>query len=117
MIDPVPMRVPGLKSVEKIYGGGYSMCAVHVDRTVTCWGPDQSTNPYGAHPGDLFVVEGLANVVELSVATSQARALCAVGGPWSHRTGPERRCLVGSSRGVRSARERHHEVLGREARG
>ena len=47
----------------------------------------------------------------------QARALCAVGGPWSHRTGPERRCLVGSSRGVRAARERHHEVLGREARG
>jgi alpha-tubulin suppressor-like RCC1 family protein len=75
MIDPVPARVPNLKNVAKIYGGGYSMCAVLADRTVTCWGPDQSANPYGARPGDLFVVEGLANVVELSVATSHTCAL------------------------------------------
>ncbi|MDB5220448.1 MAG: regulator of chromosome condensation [Myxococcaceae bacterium] len=75
MIDPVPTRVPNLKNVANIYGGGYSMCAVLTDKTVTCWGPDQSLNPYGARPGDLFVVEGLAGVVDLSVATSHTCAL------------------------------------------
>lgn len=75
MIDPVPTRVPNLENVAKIFGGGYSMCAVLIDETVTCWGPDQSENPYGARPGNLFVVEGLANVVELSVATSHTCAL------------------------------------------
>ncbi|GAC1524010.1 MAG: hypothetical protein NVS3B10_23620 [Polyangiales bacterium] len=75
MIDPVPTRVPNLTNVAKIFGGGYSMCAVLTDKTVTCWGPDQSENPYGARPGNLFVVEGLANVVDLSVATSHTCAL------------------------------------------
>lgn len=75
MIDPVPTRVPNLKNVAKIFGGGYSMCAVLTDKTVTCWGPDQSENPYGARPGSLFVVEGLAGVVDLSVATSHTCAL------------------------------------------
>ncbi len=75
MIDPVPTRVPNLKNVAKIFGGGYTMCAVLVDKTVTCWGPDQSENPYGARPGNLFVVEGLAGVVDLSVATSHTCAL------------------------------------------
>ena len=75
MIDPVPTRVPSLKNVAKIFGGGYSMCAILTDKTVTCWGPDQSQNPYGARPGDLFVVEGLSGVVDLSVATSHTCAL------------------------------------------
>jgi alpha-tubulin suppressor-like RCC1 family protein len=75
MIDPVPTRVPDLKNVAKIYGGGYTMCAVLTDQTVTCWGPDQSENPYGARPSDRFLVEGLTGVVELSVATSHTCAL------------------------------------------
>jgi alpha-tubulin suppressor-like RCC1 family protein len=75
MIDPVPTRVPGLKNVARLYGGGYTMCAVLADQTVTCWGPDQSENPYGARPSDRFVVEGLTGVVELSVATSHTCAL------------------------------------------
>lgn len=74
-IDPVPTRVPGLKDVAKVYGGGYSMCAVHGDATVSCWGPDQSANPYGARPGTLFTVEGLSKVVDLAVATSHTCAL------------------------------------------
>ena len=55
-IDPVPRRVPSLKNVARVFGGGYSMCALHDDRTVSCWGPDQSENPYGARPGELFAV-------------------------------------------------------------
>jgi alpha-tubulin suppressor-like RCC1 family protein len=78
-IDPVPTRVPDLRNVAKIYGGGYTMCAVLIDQTVTCWGPDQSENPYGARPSDRFVVEGLAGVVDLSVATSHTCALVAGG--------------------------------------
>lgn len=74
-VDPIPKRVANLTNVAKIFGGGYSMCAVLADRTVTCWGPDQSLNPYGARPGDLFTVEGLSNVVELAVATSHTCAL------------------------------------------
>jgi alpha-tubulin suppressor-like RCC1 family protein len=73
--DPVPKAVPNLKNVAKVFGGGYSMCAVLEDKTVTCWGADQSQNPYGAKPGDLFVVEGLTKVVELAVATSHTCAL------------------------------------------
>lgn len=74
-IDPVPKRVPNLKNVTKVFGGGYSMCALHEDRTASCWGPEQSENPYGARPGELFAVEGLANVVDLAVATSHTCAL------------------------------------------
>ena len=74
-IDPVPQRVPNLKNVKTLYAGGYSVCAVLEDRTVSCWGPDQSAGPYGARPGNFFVVEGLANVVELAVATSHTCAL------------------------------------------
>jgi alpha-tubulin suppressor-like RCC1 family protein len=73
-IDPVPKRVPNLKNVAHVFGGGYSMCALLTDKTVTCWGPDQSANPYGARPGDLFAVPNLANVVELAVATSHTCA-------------------------------------------
>jgi hypothetical protein len=73
-IDPVPQRVPNLKNVAQVFGGGYSMCALLTDKTVTCWGPDQSLNPYGARPGDLFVVQDLANVVEVAVATSHTCA-------------------------------------------
>ncbi len=78
--DPVPQRVPNLKDVAGIFGGGYSMCALLADQTVTCWGPDQSANPYGARPGDLFRVEGLTGVVELSVATSHTCARVESGG-------------------------------------
>jgi alpha-tubulin suppressor-like RCC1 family protein len=74
-VDPVPKRVANMKNVAKVFGGGYSMCAVLTDRTVTCWGADQSLNPYGARPGDVFTVEGLSNVVELAVATSHTCAL------------------------------------------
>ncbi|HSO38530.1 MAG TPA: hypothetical protein VLT33_38640 [Labilithrix sp.] len=73
--DPVPKAVPGLANAAKIFGGGYTMCAVLADRTVTCWGADQSQNPYGARPGDRFVVEGLGGVVDLAVATSHTCAL------------------------------------------
>jgi alpha-tubulin suppressor-like RCC1 family protein len=73
--DPVPRPVPGLAKVAKIFGGGYTMCAVLEDRTVTCWGADQSQNPYGARPGDRFTVEGLGSVVDLAVATSHTCAL------------------------------------------
>ena len=74
-IDPVPKRVPNLKNVAKIFGGGYSMCALLEDKTIACWGPDQSKGPYGARPSDFFVVEGLANVVELAVAISHTCAI------------------------------------------
>lgn len=74
MIDPVPQRVPNLKDVAKIYGGGYSYCALREDKTVACWGPDQSLGPYGSHPGEFFEVKGLSNVVELAVATSHTCA-------------------------------------------
>ncbi len=73
--DPVPRAVPGLAQVAKVFGGGYTMCAVLEDRTVTCWGADQSENPYGARPGDRFTVEGLGKVVDLAVATSHTCAL------------------------------------------
>ena len=73
--DPVPRLVPGLAKVAKVFGGGYTMCAVLEDRTVTCWGADQSRNPYGARAGDRFAVEGLGNVVDLAVATSHTCAL------------------------------------------
>lgn len=78
-VDPVPKRVPNLKNVAKVYGGGYSMCALLDDGTVTCWGPDQSANPYGARPGDRFVVDGLPDVVDLAVATSHTCALTSGG--------------------------------------
>ena len=74
-IDPVPRRVPGLKDVAKVFGGGYTMCAVLVNGTVSCWGADQSANPYGARPGDRFTVEGLTKVVDLAVSTSHTCAL------------------------------------------
>ncbi len=74
-VDPVPKRVPDLKNVTKIYGGGYSMCATLADGTVTCWGPDQSASPYGARPGDRFVVEGLTGAADIAVATSHTCAL------------------------------------------
>lgn len=73
--DPVPRAVPGLTKVAKVFGGGYTMCALLEDRTVTCWGADQSQNPYGARPGDRFTVEGLGGVVDLTVATSHTCAL------------------------------------------
>jgi alpha-tubulin suppressor-like RCC1 family protein len=79
LIDPVPRRVPGLKDVAKVFGGGYTMCAVLVDGTVSCWGADQSANPYGARPGDLFAVEGLAKVKDLAVSTSHTCALVDAG--------------------------------------
>ena len=76
MIDPVPKRVPNLKNVAKVFGGGYTMCALLTDKTVTCWGPDQSENPYGARPdGKPFAVQGLSGVVDLSVATSHTCAI------------------------------------------
>jgi alpha-tubulin suppressor-like RCC1 family protein len=78
-IDPVPRRVPGLKDVAKVFGGGYTMCAVRLDGTVSCWGADQSANPYGARPGDLFVVEGLGKVTDLAVSTSHTCALVDAG--------------------------------------
>ena len=78
-IDPIPQRVPKLGNVARIFAGGYSMCALLEDTTVTCWGPDQSANPYGARPGDLFAVEGLADVVDLAVSTSHTCALVASG--------------------------------------
>ena len=73
-VDPIPQRVPLLKNVAGIFGGGYTMCALLTDKTVTCWGADQSANPYGARPGDLFAVEGFSGVVELAVATSHTCA-------------------------------------------
>jgi alpha-tubulin suppressor-like RCC1 family protein len=79
LVDPVPRRVPGLKDVAKVFGGGYTMCAVLLDGTVSCWGADQSANPYGARPGDLFAVEGLAKVKDLAVSTSHTCALVDAG--------------------------------------
>jgi len=73
--DPVPKRVPNLKNVAKVFGGGYSMCAILTDKTVACWGPDQSIGPYGSYPSDLFMVQGLTNVAELAVSTSHTCAL------------------------------------------
>jgi|GEM_PF-2046048 len=78
-IDPVPRRVPGLNGVAKVFGGGYTMCAVLVDGTVACWGAEQSANPYGARPGNLFAVEGLTKVVDLAVSTSHTCALVDAG--------------------------------------
>jgi alpha-tubulin suppressor-like RCC1 family protein len=75
MIDPVPKRVAGLQKVAKVLGGGYTMCAVHLDGAVSCWGADQSQNPYGARPGELFAVEGLSKVSDLAVSTSHTCAL------------------------------------------
>ena len=78
-IDPIPRRVPGLNGVAKIFGGGYTMCAVLLNGTVSCWGADQSANPYGARPGDLFAVEGLSRVKDLAVSTSHTCALVDTG--------------------------------------
>ncbi len=75
-IDPVPRRVAGVDKVAKIFGGGYTMCAVHLDGTVSCWGADQSENPYGARPGGTpFTVDGLTKVTDLAVSTSHTCAL------------------------------------------
>lgn len=75
MIDPVPKRVPGLEHVAKIAGGGYTMCALLESGGVSCWGADQSENPYGARPGNLVAIDGLAHVEELAVSTSHTCAL------------------------------------------
>ena len=73
--DPVAQRVPDLKDVAKVFGGGYSMCGILTDSTVACWGPDQSVGPYGSFPSDLFRVQGVSGVVDLAVATSHTCAL------------------------------------------
>lgn len=78
-VDPVPTRVPNLRDVARVFGGGYTMCALHTDKTVSCWGPDQSVNPYGARPGSLFEVDGLADVTDVAVATSHTCALTSGG--------------------------------------
>lgn len=80
-VDPAPQRVKDLRDATAVYAGGYNVCAVHADKGLSCWGADQSENPYSTRVGNLAPVrvEGLADVVDVAIAISHTCALVAAG--------------------------------------
>ncbi len=75
--DPFPKRVKDLSGATAIWGGAYNYCAANAAGELSCWGADQSANPFSTRPGAMAPVKipGLRGVTQVAISISHT---CAV---------------------------------------